>query len=227
MSPAVNKKRPKTKPAYHHGNLMAAIRKTALNFIAARGSVDFTMREIAADIGVTHGALYSHFDNKKALLEDLAVFSLQTLQDKQRQSIKSCENGLDKLEQLALAYTHFARSQPGAYRLIFNINDPSAESSTVAMARISATTLIVATISEAQQEKFIVDGSIDMLAFTLWSAAHGLSHLILNEHVSPFDEAAKDIDYTIGFALKRFLSGVATARGRKWLYSGSSEEMLS
>ncbi|NOX51786.1 MAG: TetR/AcrR family transcriptional regulator [Gammaproteobacteria bacterium] len=218
--------RQKTKPSYHHGDLMAAIRSTALKFIAARGSVEFTMRELSADIGVTHGALYSHFNNKQALLEDLAVTSLQTLQNEQQQSIQSCEHSLEKLHRLAWTYTVFARSNPGAYRLIFNSNEPSRESAVVVMARTSATALIVAAISEAQREKFIVEGSINLLAFTLWSATHGLSHLLLSEHVSPFDEVAKDVDRTIGYALTRFFYGVATARGRKWLDSHVSEEML-
>ncbi len=205
------------KRGYHHGDLLAAIRATALHFIDRHQSVDFTMRQIAAEIGVTHGALYSHFRNKQALLEDLAVHSLGKLLAHQQHHVGSSGHGLEKLQQLAVAYVEFARSNPGAYRLIFNINDPAGESPRVAMARNSATAMLVAALREAQTQKLIAGGPIDLLAFTLWSAVHGLSHLLLNDHISPFDDAADDIERTIRFALGSYLHGVATAKGRRWL----------
>jgi len=203
--------------AYHHGDLMRAIRDSALKFIAIRGTAEFTMRELASNIGVTHGAIYSHFKNKQALLEDLTLTNLRVLHERQQKSIEGCQHGLEVLERLALAYTDFALSQPGAYRLIFNINDLSSESPATAMQRKTAASLTVKAIGDAQQKKLIVSGSNDVLAFTLWSAIHGLSHLLLSEHVGQFELAARDIDYTIHYAIHRHLCGVATTQGRTWL----------
>ncbi|MEX0838893.1 MAG: helix-turn-helix domain-containing protein, partial [Parvibaculum sp.] len=52
---------------YHHGNLREALMGLAMQRIAARGAPDFTLRELAAEAGVTHAATYRHFASREAL----------------------------------------------------------------------------------------------------------------------------------------------------------------
>ncbi len=58
---------------YHHGNLAAAILKRAAEIIDDEGIERLTLRGIARDLGVSHGAPNRHFKNKAALLSALAA----------------------------------------------------------------------------------------------------------------------------------------------------------
>lgn len=55
------------------------IRSEAEKLFAARGFAAVSMREIAGAVGVQAAALYNHFSNKQALLEDLLVSHMECL----------------------------------------------------------------------------------------------------------------------------------------------------
>ena len=58
---------------YHHGNLAEAILLRAAEIIDQEGIEALTLRGIARDLGVSHGAPNRHFRNKAALLSALAT----------------------------------------------------------------------------------------------------------------------------------------------------------
>lgn len=55
------------------------IRSAAEQLFAARGFAAVSVREIAGAVGVQAAALYNHFSNKQALLEDLLVSHMDSL----------------------------------------------------------------------------------------------------------------------------------------------------
>ncbi len=63
----------KTKEAYHHGDLRDALLAEAPGFIVEQGLEKFTLRGLARALGVTHGAVYRHFTDKRELLVALAL----------------------------------------------------------------------------------------------------------------------------------------------------------
>src|SRR3954453_21421902 len=62
---------------YHHGNLRATLLEHAEAALAA-GS-DLSLRELARQAGVSHGAPRRHFADKQALLDALAVDGFERL----------------------------------------------------------------------------------------------------------------------------------------------------
>lgn len=58
---------------YHHGNLAGAILERAAEIIDAEGIEALTLRGIARDLGVSHGAPNRHYRNKAELLSALAT----------------------------------------------------------------------------------------------------------------------------------------------------------
>lgn len=58
---------------YHHGNLAQAILARAAEIIDAQGIEALTLRGIARDLGVSHGAPNRHYRNKAELLSALAT----------------------------------------------------------------------------------------------------------------------------------------------------------
>ena len=64
--------RAKRKADYHHGHLRRALIETAVKTIAQRGVDALSLRELAAQAGVSPGAPYHHFPNRSELLAAIA-----------------------------------------------------------------------------------------------------------------------------------------------------------
>ncbi len=69
---------------YHHGDLPAALRAAALQLVAERGAGGLSIAEAARRAGVSSAAPYRHYDDRDALLADLAVRALTALAERLR-----------------------------------------------------------------------------------------------------------------------------------------------
>ena len=67
--------------SYHHGALREALLTRAAEVIEAFGIEALTLRGLARDLGVSHGAPNRHFANKEALLAALAAVGYQQMKD--------------------------------------------------------------------------------------------------------------------------------------------------
>jgi AcrR family transcriptional regulator len=68
----------KDEQAYHHGNLRAAIVEATLVLVEEDGVRAVSVREIAKRLGVSPGAPFRHFPNKKALLTAVATEAMES-----------------------------------------------------------------------------------------------------------------------------------------------------
>ncbi|MFD8967410.1 TetR/AcrR family transcriptional regulator [Streptomyces sp. NPDC059568] len=57
---------------YHHGDLRTALLRQAERTLAEQGVDGLSLRELAREVGVSHGAPRRHFPDKRALLDALA-----------------------------------------------------------------------------------------------------------------------------------------------------------
>jgi len=58
----------KNDSSYHHGDLRAALIKAATAEIERGGYENLSLRELADSVGVSRGAPYRHFADRRALL---------------------------------------------------------------------------------------------------------------------------------------------------------------
>ena len=58
---------------YHHGDLPNAVKQAALAVLATDGPAALSLRQVAADAGVSHTAPRHHFGDKQHLLTELAL----------------------------------------------------------------------------------------------------------------------------------------------------------
>lgn len=65
--------------SYHHGDLRRALIDTALAMVTEEGAWNFTLREVARRAGVSHTAPYNHFEDKAALLAEVAALGFEAL----------------------------------------------------------------------------------------------------------------------------------------------------
>jgi AcrR family transcriptional regulator len=95
-----------------------AILDAARELFVADGVDATTMRAIAAKIGYTPTAIYHHFRDKDALLEELCLSDFGALGQAMLR-IGRIEDPLERLMRMGQAYTDFALDNPSQYRFMF------------------------------------------------------------------------------------------------------------
>lgn len=172
---AARRKAATKKTSYHHANLRGALQEAALGILAQRHSPDFSLRELASLLGVSHAAVYRHFADKAALLEALAEWGFGELRRYQEVEIARCgPGGLDRLFALDNAYLRFAEENPGAFWLMFG-NRGEEVSRAKSRERINADALktLIDAIERCQAEGDVVPGDPYRIAGYMVMAPHG------------------------------------------------------
>jgi AcrR family transcriptional regulator len=163
------------KAAYHHPDLRGALQAAALRFIAERQSPDFSLRELAAPLGVSHPAVYRHFEDKAALLDSLAEWGFDELRRYQSVELDRAGSGaLDQLFALNDAYIRFASENPGAFWLMFGNRGEEVDRAK-SRDRINARALqtLIDLIVRCQAEGHVIPGDPLRIAGYLVMAPHG------------------------------------------------------
>ena len=95
-----------------------AILNAARELFVTQGVEATTMRAIALKIGYTPTAIYHHFRDKDALLEELCMADFRAL-GQAMYKIGRIEDPVERLRRLGLAYADFALDNPSQYRFMF------------------------------------------------------------------------------------------------------------
>src|ERR1700743_34533 len=107
-----------TKPrtAYHHGALREALLAAAEKLLREGGVGALTLRAIAREAGVSHGAPAHHFPDLSALLSELAAVGVNRLADYLRAALAKPGSGGRDTDH---AYLQFALDHRPLFLLMF------------------------------------------------------------------------------------------------------------
>ncbi len=167
---------------FHHGDLADALVAAASKLIAARAGPDFSLREVAEAVGVSHTAAYRHFAAKVDLVAEIARRGFVALDAAVRAAAEGAGDPRGALFAAGLAYVAFAEAHPGAYRVMFlgGLCDPERHPGSAEAAAVAFATL-VATVARAQGAGAArADVGAEELASALWAAEHGHATLLLD-----------------------------------------------
>lgn len=176
------------KRGFHHGDLAGALVAAASALIAARGGPDFSLREVAESVGVSHTAAYRHFAAKADLLAEIAARGFARLHRAVDAAIVRSAGGIDaaaSLERAGLAYLDFAERHPGAYRVMFlaELCDAGRHPALVEAAN-RALAALVALVAAGQGDGTVGrDRSAAIVAAAVWAAVHGHASLLLDGQI--------------------------------------------
>ena len=105
---------------FHHGNLRAELLERAEQTLRSQGIEALSLRDLARQAGVSHGAPRSHFPDRHALLHALAERGFQRLADEvERASSAVNSDTAAALRAVGGAYVRFAASEPALLDLMF------------------------------------------------------------------------------------------------------------
>lgn len=172
-----------TSGSYHHGDLRAALLRTAGKMLEKEGLASLSLRELARRAGVSHNAPYRHFPDRKSLLAALAGEGFERLGD----ALASRPR-----REMGEAYVEFALAHPQRFRLMFGGLVPLANRDRRAY--------------KSLQEAFVDLGEhAPYAAAAAWGLVHGLSHLLLDGHFEGRDKQrfVRDVLRTVRFSAPR------------------------
>jgi len=106
------------KNGYHHGDLKEALIQASRRILSEKGAEALSLRAIAADVGVSHMAPYSHFKNKKELFQAIAASGFSDLADQMLVNSQSITKASELILVYGSTYIEFAIEQPQLYRLM-------------------------------------------------------------------------------------------------------------
>ena len=179
--------RPSNRPArrrpdrYHHGDLRRALVLEAVRTIQTQGAGALTLRGVGDRLGVSRTALYRHFADKQALLDEVAADGFRTLRAALRGAWSDGGEGRPGFDAMGVAYVGFAVTHPSHYRVMFGglarrhagAEDEIAESADAFQALVDA-------IVALQRDGGMRAEDPQALALYIWAVVHGLAMLALD-----------------------------------------------
>ena len=121
--PNVSPKRSKSKkprPTYHHGDLRAALVRSARTLLASGGPAALTLRAAARDAGVSQTAPYRHFASRDDMLAAVAEDGFRRLHARMVEGVSS-QRGKRALQQIGRKF--FAHRCEARAHLVTEIHD--------------------------------------------------------------------------------------------------------
>ena len=212
----------KKKKSYHHGDLKQSLLNATVDLIAERQRPEFTLREIAAALDVTHAAAYHHFRDKEALLALIADQGYEALDAMLSQSAQSEGGLLAELFALGAAYLKFALEHPAHFRVMFDpkFGDPQRYPSVYQRSQTTRT-LLGDLLCEAQRKELLAQNDPAELIAVTWAALHGLAVLTLDGHFDHMNPT-EDVDAFFRRVFQYVILGAATDQGSTALQSAFS-----
>ena len=107
------------KSANHHGDLANALLSAALEAVERGGAEVVSLREIAAELGVSRAAPYRHFVDRDDLLAAVAASGFDDLTVVYENALSGDGDGLKRLRQVLDGYMSFATLRSGLHKLMF------------------------------------------------------------------------------------------------------------
>jgi len=138
-----------------------------------------TIRRLAEEIEYSQPVLYSHFENRDAIVAAVAVEGFQELTVALREAARGSTRQQKALECVGMAYLGFAFRCPALYEAMFilptDLRFAEAEARPELRAAFEALATVVA--------PFCVD--VDTVTETFWAALHGLVELERSGRIRP------------------------------------------
>lgn len=164
---------------YHHGDARNALLSAASGLLEKVGAAGLSLRQVAERAGLSRQAPYNHFENKEALLAELARQGFEQLAASL--SAGGDPKARNALERAGDAYIRQAQQAPALFRLMFSRElvdlsrfPAAAQAGGDAFDKLNE---IVAAFAPADQ--------VRELALAAWSLVHGYATLCVEVGLEP------------------------------------------
>lgn len=177
----------KPKPSYHRENLKEDLLAAALSHVEAEGHQELSVRKLAQIVGVSPGAPYHHFPDRRSLLIAVALEGYRRLTSEAAERVQLHLEGPQILTRTCHAFLDFCKKNRRLMELMYEseLTRP----------------LLDPAIQQAQQSGYQVLRNAILLAAphlppdemgariaTVWSAMYGFALMRDRHMIQPHDE---------------------------------------
>lgn len=161
----------------------------AIILIAEDGFDSLSMRRLAAELGCAHTTPYRYFDSKEDIFLAVRARCMDRFAAHQEAAAARGRSPEARLRAIGRGYVAYARQQPAAFRISFQLDQPPApDHDGLQAATRRAWAVLRGAVEDAIQAR-LLDGDPDVLAHIFWSAAHGIASLHLAGRLRPGQSA--------------------------------------
>ncbi|HEX3802129.1 MAG TPA: TetR/AcrR family transcriptional regulator [Solirubrobacteraceae bacterium] len=190
---------------YHHGNLREALLAQAEQTIRQRGVAALSLRELARDAGVSHGAPRRHFPDRQALLDALALVGFQRLGSELRAAVEQAPPDFPaQLRAAARAYIGFATQDAELLELMF-AGKHGEHAAALEQAADDAFAVMLELILRGQADGVLPPGDPERVGLVHLASIQGIASLLNGGMVRP-----EQVEWLVDGAVGQFLAA-ATA----------------
>ncbi|HEY4063920.1 MAG TPA: TetR/AcrR family transcriptional regulator [Puia sp.] len=152
----------------------ASILDAAWEMVVTEGWQSFSIRKIADAIEYSVPVIYSHFENKDAILLEFNRKGFKLLADSLSAAKKGKASPADEIRAMGRAYWQFAFTNKEYYQLMFGLGIPTCDTVSKIPAMQEFNEVITSSIvaMAAETKKPVVDPFLKYQSF--WSMLHGL-----------------------------------------------------
>jgi AcrR family transcriptional regulator len=191
---------------YHHGNLRSALLEQAERTVRERGVQELSLRELARDVGVSHGAPRRHFPDRQALLDALAEAGFARLGAELRSAVDGAGEDFEaRLRATGTAYVRFATRDPALLELMF-AGKHREGAGALQEAAERTFSVMLELIQQGQDDGALERGEPERVGLVLLATIQGIASLITGGMVQ-----ADQLDGLVADAIAHFLRGSRAA----------------
>jgi AcrR family transcriptional regulator len=195
-----------TERTYHHGALREALLEQAERTVRERGADALSLRELAREVGVSHGAPRRHFPDRQALLDAVAEAGFERLGAELRSALAGAGEDFEpRLRATAAAYVRFATRDPALLELMFagKHRDPTGA---LHEAAERAFAVMLELIGQGQAEGALEPDEPERVGLILFATIQGIASLVGAHMVG-----AEQLDELVADSVAHFLRGSRAA----------------
>lgn len=152
----------------------ASILEAAWLQVLADGWQSLSIRKIADAIEYSIPVIYSHFENKEAILLEFTKEGFQKLADQLQAVKEQYSDPSAQLEAIANSYWDFAFEHKEYYQLMFGLGIPACEMVNQIVEMKVMTTIMISTIKEAIEGSENPEADYYLKYHTYFSILHGI-----------------------------------------------------
>lgn len=182
-----------TKKPYHKEDLRGDLLGAGRVYVAENGHVGLSVRTLAQQVGVSPGAPYHHFPDRRTFLLALAVEGFKELMESSDLIANSDASGADKLKAMGVTFIRFADDNPRLMDLMYEseLTSPTLAPELQQFQLIGYKALkkpITETLPDASEAE------IELRGIAFWSAIYGFSTMRRKGVLHPSDDAIPSLD---------------------------------
>lgn len=177
--------------------------EAAERLFAERGPDAVTMRQLAAELGVSPMTPYRYFQDKDDILAAVRTNAFTRFAESLETARATAGDARAKGRAVGEAYVVFALKHPHSYKLMFDLNQPHAEKyPELVAAGQRARGTMTGYVEDALKEGFL-KGDAQQIGLMFWASVHGAVVLELAGLLPP--GGARELQKTLDATLARGL----------------------